>query len=477
MAFEVYTNQRKSFWNGIAKIWKNKTSSGKYYHQRMAEIYKIIIPVNSNVLEVGCGEGNLLSSVNPKRGIGIDFSEEMLKCAREKHPDLSFLNYDAHEVSKLNEKFDYIILSDLINDLWDVQKVLEEVRSLCNPHTRILINEYSRVWQIPLSLVRNLKLAKPKLDQNWITIPDIEAILRLSGFELLRNWSEILLPLNIPLLTFLFNKYLVKLPFFSLFALTNIIIARPLINATSNLEKPPKVSVIVPARNEEGNIKSIFDRVPEMGSETEIIFIEGGSKDGTYDIINHFIETNYRNRNSSLYKQKGNGKANAVQLGFNKATGDILIILDADLTVSPEDLPKFYDALVKNKGEFINGVRLVYPMEKEAMRFLNFLGNKFFSITFSWLLGQPIKDTLCGTKVLWKTDYIKIKENRSFFGDFDPFGDFDLIFGAAKLNLKILDLPIRYHERTYGTTNISRFSHGWLLLKMVGVAANKLKFR
>ncbi len=179
---------------------------------------------------------------------------------------------------------------------------------------------------------------------------------------------------------------------------------------------------------------------------------------------------------SLLLRQAGIGKADAVRLGFARARGDILMILDADLTVRPEDLPRFYEALCERHGEFINGVRLVYPMEKEAMRNLNFLGNKLFSLAFSWILGQPLKDTLCGTKALWRADYELIAANRGYFGEFDPFGDYDLIFGAAKLNRKILDLPIRYRERTYGSTNISRWRHGALLFRMVGIAALRLKF-
>ena len=235
------------------------------------------------------------------------------------------------------------------------------------------------------------------------------------------------------------------------------------------------VSVIVPARNESGNIKAIFERTPQMGRETELIFVEGHSRDDTYAAIEREIAAHPSTR-SLLLRQTGVGKADAVRLGFSSAKGDVLMILDADMTVPPEDLPRFYEALVSGKGEFINGVRLVYPMEKEAMRTLNFLGNKFFSLAFSWLLGQPIKDTLCGTKVLWKKDYELIAANRAYFGDFDPFGDYDLIFGAAKLNRKILDLPIRYRERTYGSTNISRFKHGLLLLRMVAFAARRIKF-
>jgi glycosyltransferase involved in cell wall biosynthesis len=280
------------------------------------------------------------------------------------------------------------------------------------------------------------------------------------------------LPLPIWLLADLCNRFLVKLWPFKYLALTNIIVARPRADSRAKL---PTVSVIVPARNEAGNIADIFARTPDMGEWTELVFVEGHSRDGTYMSIEAAIAQNPE-RCCQLLRQTGTGKGDAVRLGFARAKGEMLMILDADLTVPPEDLPRFYEALCSGKGEFINGVRLVYPMEKQAMRFLNLVGNKFFSLAFSWLLGQPIKDTLCGTKVLWKRDYEAIDANRAYFGDFDPFGDFDLIFGAVKLNLKITDLPIRYRERTYGTTNIQRWKHGWLLLKMVMFAARRIKF-
>ena len=293
-------------------------------------------------------------------------------------------------------------------------------------------------------------------------------MLLLAGFDVIRNTQEILWPL--PLGGFA-NRFLVRLWPFREMALSNLVIARPM----PERAPLPIVSVLIPARNEAGNIKSIFERTPQMGRETELVFVEGHSKDDTYAAIEREIAAN-PSTPSLLLRQTGIGKADAVRAGFAQARGDILMILDADLTVPPEDLPRFYEALVSGTGEFINGVRLVYPMEKEAMRTLNFLGNKFFSLAFSWLLGQPIKDTLCGTKVMWKSDYEKIAANRSYFGDFDPFGDYDLIFGAAKLNLKIIDLPIRYRERTYGSTNISRWKHGVLLLRMVAFAARRIKF-
>jgi len=286
--------------------------------------------------------------------------------------------------------------------------------------------------------------------------------------------QEFILPLPLPFFDSIFNRFLIRLFPFYWFALANFILARPKPLAQVNAEKP-LVSVIVPSRNEEGNIAEIFRRIPEMGGGTELVFVEGHSKDDTYAAIQREI-ANHPECRCKLLSQSGVGKGDAVRVGFEHAQGDILMILDADLTVPPEDLPRFYDALISGKGEFINGVRLVYPMEKEAMRFFNLLGNKFFSFAFSWLLGQSIKDTLCGTKVLWKKDYKLIAQNRSYFGEFDPFGDYDLLFGASYLNLKIVDLPIRYRERKYGSTNIQRWKHGWLLFRMVLFAARLIKF-
>lgn len=256
--------------------------------------------------------------------------------------------------------------------------------------------------------------------------------------------------------------------------LTNFIVLRPKPDP-SMLPENPSVTVIIPARNEEGNIAEIFARTPEMGSRTDLVFVEGNSHDQTYREVEKWM-AQYPQRPCILLKQTGVGKGDAIRLGFSKSSGEVMIILDADLTVPPEDLSRFYKALCRGKGDFINGVRLVYPMEKQAMRFVNFLGNKFFSLAFSWILQQPIKDTLCGTKAFWREDYRRIAANRSFFGDFDPFGDFDLIFGATRLGLKIVDLPVRYRERKYGSTNINRWKHGGLLLKMLFFAIRRLKF-
>jgi SAM-dependent methyltransferase len=468
-AQRAYRDARIAHWDAVAIKRDSWSGLGAGYHARLREIYRFLVPPNVRVLEVGCGMGDLLAAVGPGRGVGIDFSPEMLRRARLKHPDLEFHEADVHDLGSLSGPFDVIILSDALNDLWDVQGALQQLRPLCTASTRLLINFHSGLWQGPLALAQWLTLASPMLPQNWFTPDDTRGMLRLAGFETIRSWHEILWPFG---LGGLLNKVLVRFWPFSQFALANFMIARP---QPTTVAGEPSVSVVVPARNESGNIGAIFERMPRMGRQTELILVEGHSRDDTAAVIENEIAGRPQVR-ARLLRQSGIGKADAVRQGFSSATGDILMILDADLTVPPEDLPRFLEALCSGQGEFINGVRLVYPMEKEAMQGLNFLGNKLFSMAFSWILGQPLKDTLCGTKALWRKDYELIAANRGYFGEFDPFGDYDLIFGAAKLNRKIVDLPIRYRERTYGSTNISRWRHGFLLFQMVLVAARRLKF-
>jgi SAM-dependent methyltransferase len=469
----AYREARIAHWDEAARKMISWRGMGGAYHQRLTQILRFCVPPGQRVLEIGCAQGDLLAGLEPSEGVGVDFSGEMIRQARKRHPHLHFLQIDAHDL-ELEEQFDVVILSDLVNDLWDVERVLRRVHRLCKPSTRIILSYYSRLWELPLAATERLGLAVPNLRQNWLTTEDVTNLLHLTDFEVMRHSPEILLPLPIPLLSGFCNRFLVRFWPFRWLALANVIVARPRPLHRDDTRQFP-VSVVVAARNEAGNIESIFARTPELGTGTELIFVEGGSTDNTFEAIEQAI-ARHPERRCRLFRQKGKGKGDAVRTGFANARGDILVILDADLTVAPEDLPRFYEAIRTGKGEFINGVRLVYPMEQQSMRFFNLLGNKFFSLVFSWLLGQPIKDTLCGTKVLWRKDYELIAANRHHFGDFDPFGDFDLIFGAAKLNLRLVDLAIRYRQRTYGDTNISRWKHGFLLLRMVAFAARRVKF-
>jgi hypothetical protein len=368
--------------------------------------------------------------------------------------------------------YDYIVLEDMIGDLKDIQLFLEKIKKNCHSQTRVVTTYYNHLWEPVLKLASHLGLRAETGEQNWLDNGDIANFFELAGFEVVTKQKKLLLPLDLPVISDIVNKWIANMPVVNNLCLSTWIVCRP---------KPLKrldysVSIIIPARNESGNIERALKELPRFGKSQEVIFVEGHSKDDTWDKIQQVTSKNDGKKFTvKSYRQKGIGKADAVRLGFKKATGEILMILDADLTVSPKELPKFYEALSTGKGEYINGCRLIYPMEKEAMRTLNKMGNIVFSWLFTWILGQRIKDTLCGTKVLLKTDYEKIVKNRSFFGDFDPFGDYDLIFGAIKQNLKMVEIPIRYKERTYGSTNISRFRHGWLLLRMTAIGFKRFR--
>lgn len=468
----TYQRTRRAHWDAVEKASDGWHGVGGYYHRRLIDVYQFLVTPGQSIIELGCGRGDLLAALKPSIGVGVDLSPEAIDRARRRNPSLEFIASDVHDV-EIDRSFDVVIMSDLVNDLWDVQTVLERVRRLSHPRTRIILNWFSHLWEGPLAAARALRLARPMPSpQNWLTVHDLTNLLSLTNLDVIKQWPEIIWPVRTPFVDAFCNRVLARLWPVKHLALSNFIVARP----SPATGRKASVSVVVAARNEAGNIPEIFRRLPRMGDRTELIFVEGHSKDQTFEAIQKNM-AEHPEQPCDLLKQSGIGKGDAIREGFQRATGDILMILDADLTVPPEDLPRFYDTICSGKGEFVNGVRLVYPMEQQAMRFANLVGNKFFGFAFSWLLNQNVRDTLCGTKVLWRADYQLIAANRAYFGDFDPFGDFDLLFGAAKLNLKITDVPIRYRERRYGSTQIHRWSHGLLLLKMVVFAAKRLKFR
>lgn len=446
--------------------------SGAYYHRELERYLQFLVPKNSSVLEIGCGTGELLAALEPRRGLGIDISPKMIDIAANKFPRVQFQTGDLDKL-QIREKFDYVIIIETIGHVGDIQLAFRELHKVCKPETRLIIVYYNYLWEPILKFAEVVGLRMKQPLQHWLPLEDISNLLYLNDFEVIKKGYRFLIPVYIPLVSTFFNKIVVNMPFLWRLSLNEVLIAR-----FKGLRKPAEkvtCSVIVPCRNEKGNIEQVVLRTPDMGESTEIIFIEGHSQDGTFEECER-IKKEYPQKDISVFPQDGKGKYDAVKKGFVHANSDVLMILDADLTVPPEDLPKFFDAIVSGRGEFINGTRLVYQMEAQAMRFLNLLGNKFFSKAFTYILEQRIRDTLCGTKVFWRSDYLKIADGRNYFGDFDPFGDFDLLFGASKLNLKIIEIPIKYRERTYGITQISRFQHGLLLFKMVFFALGKMKF-
>jgi SAM-dependent methyltransferase len=440
------------------------------YRQLLAHYYNLLIPDNSRVLEIGCGRGELLARLRAADVTGVDLSAAQIEHARQRVPRGKFF-VQAGEELQLEGSFDVIVISDTLNYAADVQALLDRLHTVSTPDTRLILNFQSNVWRPVLALGRSLGVARPAPQSSWLANEDVRNLLALADWAPVEVEHRLLCPIRLFGLEALFNRWLA--PFLPWLCLTVFLAARP--TRRTAAARPCSVSVVIPARNEAGNIADAIRRMPAMGSGTEIIFVEGHSRDETWETIQQ-VARDHAGRGIKILQQTGRGKGDAVRAGFAAASGDILMILDADLTMPPEELPKFYDVLASGHAEFANGVRLVYPMDEKAMQFLNLCANKAFGLIFSWLLGQPVKDTLCGTKVLHREHYEKIVANRAYFGDFDPFGDFDLLFGAAKLNLKIADVPIRYRERTYGTTNIQRWRHGWLLLRMVAFAARKLKF-
>jgi SAM-dependent methyltransferase len=453
----------------------------RYFYSYLTRALQARIPAGQRVLDIGCGSGQLLAALEPSRGVGIDVSARAVSAARSQHAggNLHFVEGDGADpacLAQLGGPFDVVLLVNVVTQLTDVQAAFEALKTVCHARTRIMVYSYSRLWQPVLRLAELLHLKHAPPPDAWLPPEEVRNMMALADLEVVRKDFQIVAPAHVPLASDLLNRYLGRLPLGEWFSLMYGLIARPSplrfegFHATG-----PSTSVVIPCRNEAGHIAPLVARLPDLGPNSEFLFVEGNSSDDTEAVIRRVIAEN-PGRGLRLLKQPGKGKGDAVREGFAHARGEVVLILDSDMGVAPEDIPKFVDALVRGKGELVNGSRLVYPMEGKAMRFLNLLANKFFAALFSWLLGQQVRDTLCGTKALYRADYERIAANRAYFGDFDPFGDFDLLFGAARLNLRIVDMAVRYHERTYGETNISRFRHGLLLLRMSGFAARKLKF-
>lgn len=439
-----------------------------YYFNYITKLYRFLIQQNSRVLHIGCRDGYLLHVLNPAFGHGIDENEQVIEQARNRNPQYSF--HAGIKDFVVKEQFDFIILSASSLQTHDVQAFFEEVRRLCGPETRLLIDWHSYAWEPVLSFARLGGFFKSEPMVNKLSSKNVHHFLQLAGFELIAHNRGLLCPWYIPGVSWFLNNIVSLVPGLNRLGLLRWCVARV---ATQELPaavmqertQPRSVSIIIACRNERGTIETAVQRCPRMGSFTEIIFAEGHSKDGTLAEVERIMAA-YPEKNIKVVVQPGIGKGDAVRAGCNIAKGDIIMILDADLTVKPEELPKFYEAIVSRRGDFINGSRLVYGMENGAMRIDSFFANHGFSQIFAWLLGQPMTDTLCGTKVFFRKDYERIMSGRSFFGDRDPFGDFDLLFGANRLHRKIINVPIHYKQRVYGTSQISRWRDGFVLLKM-----------
>ncbi len=460
--------------NRIASERQGYRRRAAFFHSEDLRYLRFLIPDGLRVLEIGCGTGDTLAGLKPAYGLGIDFSPKMIAEANRIHPELDFRVGDAEDagfMKSLPGPFDVILIVDTIGSLDDVQAALEQLHHLCTRSTRVVIAYYSHLWEPFLSVAEWLGWRAKQASQNIMAPADIHVLTELADFEVVKWEARLLSPMRLLGLGRILNRFVSMLPGIRRLSLRHYSVCRSLLHRDDGIKS---VSIVIPTRNERGNVEPAIIKLGKFCDDQEIIFVEGHSNDGTYEEIERVI-ARHPELDIKLMKQPGKGKADAVFTAFDVARGDVLMILDGDLTVPPDQLPKFWNAISSGKGEFINGSRLVYPMEDEAMQFLNHIANKTFSVIFSWLLNQRLTDTLCGTKVLRRADYQRLKEGRKYFGDFDPFGDFDLIFGAAKLNLRCIEVPVRYGRRTYGSTNISRFRHGVMLIRMVVFAFLRIK--
>ena len=469
----------KNFFNSSNFNREKWLKKNQVFHKEDIKFLKEIIPENSNILELGCGNGHLIDALKPKYGLGIDFSKRLILEANKKYPKINFIEADIENIPlsiNKSRKFDFVIICDTIGFLEDVEETLIKLHKFFHEGTRLIVSYYSPLWAPLLGLAEFFKLKMPIINSALLTPADISNFLEGAKFETVRVERKILIPFYFLGLERFINRFLAPLPLLSNICLRHYNISRSL--NSINISNKKSASVIIPCKNEQGNIKTAIKRLPKFVKNIEVIFVEGNSNDGTWEEIRTVIKRNNIKKSGfsiKAFKQPGKGKADAVFFAFEKASNDILFILDGDLTVAPETLEKFWNKISSGEAEYVNGSRLVYPMDNNAMRFLNYIANKIFSILFSWLLGQRYTDTLCGTKVISKKNYERLKIKNKDLGNFDPFGDFFIIFGASRLCLKMTEVPIRYKARVYGVTQISRFSHGLLLLKMVIFAFLRLK--
>lgn len=454
----------REHFNKIADDYDRWKKKNRYYYSELKKFYASVIPENKDALEVGCGTGEILNCIRPRRGVGIDISEKMAAIAKGKYPHLSFVISQV-ENTPFEEKFDCIIMADVIDHLPDIWDAFTGLRKVLKEDTKIVITTINPAWGPILSLGEKLKLKMSEGPHNFISSIDLANLLELLDFKIEETGFKLLLPVRIPLISDVINRIIPEVPLLRNLCLLQYLIIKP--KKVKKKEKSLSCSIIIPCHNEVKNIKKCIERVPQLGKYTEIIVVDDGSTDGTREIVEKMKKEEENVKLISYFPRRGKGFA--VKSGFDVATGDVLITLDADMAVRPEELPRFFIPLNEEKAEFVNGTRMVYPVAEQAMRYLHLIGNKIFSIILSWLMGQRVTDTLCGTKALFKKDYRKIKMGRC------PWADFDLLFGAAKLKLKIVEMSVHYQARTAGKSKMKTFKDGFLLLHMCFRGLKELK--
>jgi len=470
-ALEEVRKARREHQEATAGRREEWIRANQYYYGRMKRMLRFIVESEKRVLDLRCETGHLLAALESSYGVGVEISDAMVDVARGFHPELRFVKCDV-ETLNLDETFDYILFNHIF-DTVDVLRAFETIRRHCTSETQLVIINYNHLWQPLLNFASKIGLRAKFVEPNWVSENDVRGFLKLAGFRPVRKHRLLLLPKYVPLLSAFMNGFLARLPGLRGLCLMQVMVARPA--AQPKREEDLSVSVVVPCRNEVENVRHVVERIPPMGRHTEILFCDDKSTDGTTDEVRR-LQALYPDKDIRLVEGPGTCKAENVWCGFRAAQGDVLMILDADLTVMPEELPTFLRALATSRGEFVNGSRLVYPMPELAMKFANIIGNKLFGLVFSFLLDQRIKDTLCGTKVLFRKDWLRMGPSLGTWGIKDFWGDYELLFGASKLHLEIIEVPVHYQERIHGVTKMTRvLSNGLRMLRICWHASKHLE--
>lgn len=445
----------------------------RYYWLRKLEYLRFLIPPGESVLLFGCEDGSLLDELRPSRGVGVDRREAMIARARRRNPSHEF-HADPDYSADFDEHFEYIVLDDVAGELGDLYSFLQRIRRCCTPTSRLVIVQHNYLWRPLFRLAEALRLKRPDTRQAWLSPGDFRVFLDAVGFETIDVRSKLYCPKRLLGIGSIINWLAGLVPFVDRLGSTQILVAR--VASSQEVDKNKTATIVLTTRDERDNIEPMVQRTPHVGSECEIVFVEGHSTDGTREEIQRVIEA-YPEKNIRLLVQDGIGQGDAIRKGFSEARGDVVILLEADQTSPPEDVRKAFEVIASGRAEFVNGSRFIYPRDKDSMPLLNAIGNWAFAFWFTWFLRQRTSDVLCGLKAIDRRQFQRLDANWGFLGLHDPFGDFELAFGAARLGLKISEVPTRYSPRLYGAPKTKFFKHGWMLMRMAVRATMVFKCR
>jgi ubiquinone/menaquinone biosynthesis C-methylase UbiE len=447
----------RAHFDALADRYLDLKKLNAFYNDYLIRWTKALVPPRRRVLDIGCGRGDVLAAVRPTVGLGLDLSPTMVRRAAADHghgtSGLQFIEQAVEEFQG-DGTFDAALLTNTLEYAYDIGAILDRARAALRDNGRLLITTANPVWSPIFKAASKVGMRIPECDRLWVTNEDLDNLLKLHGFEVVDKRMDLVLPKPVPGLGDALNWAVSRTPVMRYLGSTQLIAARKL----PEKARAYSVSAIVPCYNEAGNVERCVREMVKLGSRTELIIVDDGSKDGTAALVNPALRSDIDVKVVSYSPNVGKG--NAVQRGFERATGDILMILDADLTTHPEELGPLYEAMSTGRAEFVNCTRFVYPMDGQAMKFANYVGNKVFTIAVSLVMDRRVSDTLCGTKAMFRTDYEHFTMGR------DPWGDYDFLFGAAQLRLAVCELPVHYRDRLAGVSKMNSMKHAKNLVRM-----------